>query len=668
MSDKRKTKAELIQDLSELRDEVSRLKEVEAGLERTAKEQLSRQGQTLEAINRVFREALTCDTEAQLCRTCLEVARELSLSPVGWLGDLDREGRLVETTTVALSPTLDGESGDDLQPLSGRPEVQGLVGRVLWDGRALYDNEPGAGEEGGTGEKRLSCVLGVPLRHGDQTVGMIGLADKEGGYDESDRATVESLAVAVVEVMMRKRAELLVREANQEMERRIDERTAELVSTNKALQKEIVERRRAVSALIASERKYRILVERSLQGTVIVQGMPPRIVFANPALAQILGYTVQELLDMSPEQSRSLVHSEDQGPFFRGYLARRANRAAARQFTFRVIHKDGSSRWVEVRASPIEFSGAPAVQANFVDISDRRQAEEELKRHQEHLEGLVEERTAELEAASESLRQEVAERKRAQEVLTRKARELERSNAELEQFAYVASHDLQEPLRMVTSFLQLLQERCEEALDETAREFIEHAKEGASRMQALIRDLLRFSRVGTRNHPLEPTDCERALITSLAHLVTAIEESEAEVTYDGLPTVMGDQRQLVQLFQNTVGNALKFRGERPPRVHIGAEERGESWVISVRDNGIGIDPQYQKRIFGIFERLHGRHDYPGTGIGLAICTRIIERHGGEIWVESEPGEGSTFNFTLPTVRAKMHQSAPEVLSSPDGPA
>lgn len=221
---------------------------------------------------------------------------------------------------------------------------------------------------------------------------------------------------------------------------------------------------------------------------------------------------------------------------------------------------------------------------------------------------------------------------------------------------------------MVTSFLQLLQERCEEALDETAREFIEHAKEGASRMQALIRDLLRFSRVGTRNHPLEPTDCERALITSLAHLVTAIEESEAEVTYDGLPTVMGDQRQLVQLFQNTVGNALKFRGERPPRVHIGAEERGESWVISVRDNGIGIDPQYQKRIFGIFERLHGRHDYPGTGIGLAICTRIIERHGGEIWVESEPGEGSTFNFTLPTVRAKMHQSAPEVLSSPDGPA
>jgi len=242
---------------------------------------------------------------------------------------------------------------------------------------------------------------------------------------------------------------------------------------------------------------------------------------------------------------------------------------------------------------------------------------------------------------------DITERKRAEEKLKAALADLERSNKELEQFAYVASHDLQEPLRMVSSYTQLLAQRYEGQLDEKAKKYIDYAVDGAIRMQRLINDLLTYSRVGTRGNPLAPTDSRAVLGEALRNLAAMIEEKQALVTNDDLPTVRADASQLAQVFQNLIANAIKFRGEAPPRVHVSAREQAGEWIFSVADNGIGIDPQYADRLFVIFQRLHTRDEYPGTGIGLALCRRIVERHGGRIWFESELGKGSTFYFTIP---------------------
>lgn len=231
---------------------------------------------------------------------------------------------------------------------------------------------------------------------------------------------------------------------------------------------------------------------------------------------------------------------------------------------------------------------------------------------------------------------------------TRQRQELSRSNTELQQFAYIASHDLQEPLRMVTSYLQLLERRYKHQLDADADDFIGFAVDGANRMKALIEDLLAYSRVGTHGRVFERVDCTTVVARSLANLKIAIEESQATVTYGALPEVMGDSSQLVQLFQNLISNAIKFRNQSPPVIHIAAEPREQTWLFSVQDNGIGIESAYAERIFVIFQRLHKRTEYPGTGIGLAVCKKIVERHGGQIWMQSEMGQGSTFYFTLLT--------------------
>jgi PAS domain S-box-containing protein len=242
---------------------------------------------------------------------------------------------------------------------------------------------------------------------------------------------------------------------------------------------------------------------------------------------------------------------------------------------------------------------------------------------------------------------DITERKLAEARLTRLLVELERSNKELELFAYVASHDLQEPLRMVSSYTQLLERRYSDKLDDDAREFIGYAVDGANRMQRLINDLLEFSRLSTRGKPLERTDVAELLGNVRVNLSVAIEETGALVTNDPLPVVAADAGQLGQLLQNLVGNGIKFRNGGNPQVHVRAVENEQHWEFSVRDNGIGIEQQYFDRIFVIFQRLHTKGDYPGTGIGLALCKRIVERHGGKIWVESRPDEGSTFFFTIP---------------------
>jgi signal transduction histidine kinase len=242
---------------------------------------------------------------------------------------------------------------------------------------------------------------------------------------------------------------------------------------------------------------------------------------------------------------------------------------------------------------------------------------------------------------------DITERKLAEARLHRLLVELERSNKELELFAYVASHDLQEPLRMVSSYTQLLERRYSDRLDGDAREFIAYAVDGASRMQRLINDLLEFSRVSTRGKPLAQTNVGEVIENVRANLSLAIEDAGAHITSDPLPVVPADAGQLGQLFQNLIGNGIKFRNGDRPEVHVGVTEREDHWQFSVRDNGIGIEAQYFDRIFVIFQRLHTKGEYPGTGIGLALCKRIVERHGGRIWLESKPNEGSTFYFTIP---------------------
>jgi PAS domain S-box-containing protein len=243
---------------------------------------------------------------------------------------------------------------------------------------------------------------------------------------------------------------------------------------------------------------------------------------------------------------------------------------------------------------------------------------------------------------------DITERRKAEEHLTKTMVDLKRSNDELGQFAYVASHDLQEPLRMVASYTQLLAQRYKGRLDSDADEFIAFAVDGCNRMQGLIQDLLSYSRAGASAEPLREISCEGALERTLRNLRPTIQDSGAMVTHDSLPTIMTDETQLVQVFQNLIANAIKYRGPEPPLVHVSATRNGsDEWVFSVRDNGMGMEPQYFERIFILFQRLHGQKDFAGTGIGLAMCKKIVDRLGGRIWVESQPTKGSTFYFALP---------------------
>ncbi|MFH0729843.1 MAG: ATP-binding protein [Pseudomonadota bacterium] len=246
----------------------------------------------------------------------------------------------------------------------------------------------------------------------------------------------------------------------------------------------------------------------------------------------------------------------------------------------------------------------------------------------------------------DALQVEINERKRAETMREQALVEMKRSNDDLQQFAYIASHDLQEPLRMVSSFTQLLANRYNDALDEKAKQYIHYAVDGAQRMQQLIEDLLAYSRVTTRGEAIAFTKSQKAFDSAIENLRAAIAETGARITHDPLPTVQADATQLEQVFQNLIGNAIKFHGDSPPQIHVSAAKNRDEWQFGVADNGIGIDSKYADKVFVLFQRLHSRGDYPGTGIGLSLCKRIIERHGGTIWFESQPGQGTIFYFTL----------------------
>jgi PAS domain S-box-containing protein len=369
-----------------------------------------------------------------------------------------------------------------------------------------------------------------------------------------------------------------------------------------------LERERAAERIRLSEARYGGMINISSDAIVSINEAQ-EITFFNPGAEAIFGYAAAEVLGepidlLIPPQFRpghaAQVRAFGDGPVAARRMGERGQISGLR--------RSGESFPADASISKMEIEGERIYTAVVRDVTERTQAEE---------------------------------------ALARQAAELTRSNAELEQFAYVASHDLKEPLRMVASYTQLLARRYGERLDDDAREFIGYAVEGVTRMQSLINDLLAYSRVGTKGGQLEPVELDEVLHQTLVTLGPAIEEAGAEVSVDALPTVRGDGLQLMQLFQNLIANAIKFRGDAPPRVRVTAERGEHEWVISVRDNGIGIAPEFAERIFVIFQRLHSRDEYPGTGIGLSICKKIVERHGGRIWVESQPGEGTAFHLAFP---------------------
>ncbi|MGP8024721.1 MAG: ATP-binding protein, partial [Methanobacterium sp.] len=371
---------------------------------------------------------------------------------------------------------------------------------------------------------------------------------------------------------------------------------------------DITKRKKIEDDLKESEERYSLTVESVNEG-VWEWNVPTGEAYFSPTYYKILGYDDEEF-PASYESFRSLIHPDDVDSFEKE-LQHHIDNAEGYSLELRLKTKDRKWRWIQTNGKVVETNedGNPLrMLGTHTDITDRKQADEQLKRTME---------------------------------------ELKRSNMELEQFAYVASHDLQEPLRMVSSFTQLLEKQYKDKLDEHALDYINYAVDGAKRMQLLINDLLSYSRVNSKGGKFEEVDLEKVLDETLSNLELTIEENQAFITRESLPKINANYRQMIQLFQNLIGNALKYRSKETPQIQISTQKEDKQWIFSVEDNGIGIDPKYADRIFMIFKRLHTNEEYEGTGIGLAITKRIIERHGGNIWVESETGKGSTFYFTIP---------------------
>jgi PAS domain S-box-containing protein len=373
-------------------------------------------------------------------------------------------------------------------------------------------------------------------------------------------------------------------------------RNAELKNANERLEEEIEERKLAEGACLAASAYNRSLIEASLDPLVTISA-EGKITDVNTGTERVTGYSRNELIGRDfadyftdPEKARAGYQQ-----VFRDGLVK--------DYELEIRHKNGKLTPVIYNAS-IYRDDSGKVDGIFAaarDITARKRAEEDLIR----------------------------------------------SNADLQQFAYVASHDLQEPLRNVASCVQMLEKKYNNKLDADADQYIRYAVEGAARMKVLIQELLAYSRVGTRGKRPEPADCEQVLARTLNNLKPAISEAGAVITHDQLPTILADDTQLLQVFQNLIGNAIKFRRDEPPQIHLSAIKNKDEWIFSVKDNGIGIESRHLDRIFVIFQRLHKRADYEGTGMGLAIVKKVVERHGGRIWVESELGVGTTFYFTMP---------------------
>jgi PAS domain S-box-containing protein len=374
------------------------------------------------------------------------------------------------------------------------------------------------------------------------------------------------------------------------------------------------------------------------------------IVLINREAERLFGYERNDLVGQPIEKLVPERYRHHHPEMRNGYLGRPEARRMGVGRELHALRRDGVEVPVEIGLNPINFDSGTLVLSAIVDISERQRLEA-TRRANEALEQRVRERTAELEDQTERLR------------LSNQA--LERSNIELQQFAYVASHDLQSPLRSISSFVQLIERRCVDQVDDQGKAWIRSTADATQRLSTLIRDLLEVSRVDSRAQNFQPVALDEILADACNLLRDTLDDAHAVLESDPLPTVLGDRSQLVQLFQNLIGNAVKYCGAEPPNVHISARRAGHEWQIRVRDQGIGISPDQHERVFEIFKRLHTQKAYPGTGIGLAVCRRVVTRHGGRIWIESEQPKGSTFVFTLMADEEPVDDSHKATLRAPD---
>ncbi len=391
--------------------------------------------------------------------------------------------------------------------------------------------------------------------------------------------------------------------------------------------------RRQAEVLSKAEQKFRSLLEAA-PDAMIISSEDGLISLMNSQAEVMFGFRREELIGRN---IRELV--PDWSAFSPDALAiTAAGPSAPREF--RAVRKNQQRFPVEISLSPLQTEEGLLLTSAIRDITERKKADEAIRELNTTLEQRVAERTRELLESNEALRQ---------------------SNDDLNQFAYAASHDLQEPLRMVALYSQMLQRKYGATNDPETDQYVGFIVGGAKRMEMLLKDLLTYSQTGAPNvGPPQPIDCETVMKKVLLNLQASIEQNNASITWESLPVVQAHEVRIVQLLQNLVGNAIKYRAKEPPKVRISAQRRENDWLFVIEDNGIGIEPEYAPQIFGIFKRLHGQN-YPGTGIGLAICQRIVERYGGRIWVDSKPGEGSRFHFTLPPAAGQSAGAAPAEL-------
>ena len=591
----------------------------------------------LNGINQIFEESLTCKTVENVVNKCLEVAEDLTDSEFSFIGEINENGRLDDRAisiqgweACTASPERSGELLKDM-------EIVSYWGRTIKEEKSQIVNNPDSDPDSQglpPGHPPINSFLGVPLKQGNETIGMIALANKKGGYTKDDAKNVEKLSFSFVESLMRKKAEINERKllkqvqkfaeelelsneklqvSNEELQATTEEiqvankkllqQKNELKKAGDNLEEQVKERteelERAYKSLKLANNYNRNLIETSLDPFVTI-GPNGKITDVNTSTEQITGYSRDELI----------------GTYFSNYFTepRKAElgyqkafkEGEVRDYELKIQHVNGHVTPVLYHASVYKDDDGEVIGifASARDITDIKELIEDLKR----------------------------------------------SNRELQSFAHITSHDLQEPLRTIASFTQLLQRRYEGKFDSDADEFMDYVVNASARMKGMIQGLLEYSRIGAQGENFKAANIEEVLKNVLLNLRATINENNAVVTHEPLPTVIADKWQLNRLLQNIISNAIKFKKpDVPPKIHISAvnDEENNRYIFEVSDNGIGMEQQYVDQIFEIFKRLHSIDEYEGTGIGLAVVKRIVEHHGGNIWVESEIGIGSTFYFTLP---------------------